>query len=141
MLTGSRLRWTLLLLSSAVFAAFGVLIFFVAAGGRVAGVIIFLFFGACAGVAAFQLIVGTQLVLAADGFTVRSMGRSVTRRWTDVENFDVFKAAAFSEIVSFRYVRGPQSGLPDTFGMKASELAALMNEWRARYTGSPEPGS
>ena len=136
-LRGSRARWAGLLAASAVFVLGGILVLAFASGGRVAGVAVIVFFGACSAVAAYQLIVGTQLVLAPDGFTVRSLGRTVTRRWKDVEEFDVFRPSAFMSMVGVTYAGGFKSALPDTFGMKANELASLMNEWRARYSGPP----
>jgi len=135
--------------ASAIFALGGALIFAVAPGGRVGGLVVFLFFGACAAVAILQLVLRSQLTLTADGFTVRSLGRQGTRRWQDVESFVVVRASAFTSIVGIRLlatqggdtsltraarnVFGYQGALPETYGMKASDLAALMNEWLSRY--------
>jgi hypothetical protein len=148
-LNGRRLRPAILLVASAIFALVGVLVFAVAPGGRVGGVVVFLFFGGCAAVAILQLVLGSQLTLTAEGFTVRSLGRQVTRRWQDVESFVVVRASAFTNIVGIRLLAAPggdtfltraarnvfgyQGALPDTYGMKANDLAALMNEWLSRY--------
>ena len=148
MLRASRFKWLVLFLASATFAAGGVLVFFAAPGGRVGGVVVFAFFGACALIAAVQLVMGSTLALDPDGFTTRSFGRSVTRRWTDVESFVLISPSAFNQIVGINFpadhalpgvrkvtrgLLGYESALPDTYGMKARHLAALMNEWRARY--------
>jgi hypothetical protein len=34
---------------------------------------------------------------------------------------------------------GGEGGLPDTYGRSAKELAALLNEWRARYSAGVTP--
>ncbi|HEV2413743.1 MAG TPA: hypothetical protein VGX27_02980 [Candidatus Dormibacteraeota bacterium] len=151
-LTGNRWRWIALFLASAAFVAAGVLTFFVAPGGRLGGVVVFLFFGACATVGLVQFVAGSSLVLSPDGFTVNSLGRQTTRRWQDVESFVVVEPSAFSRIVGIKFatpdgrmpaarkaarsVAGFEGALPDTYGMKAGELAALMNDWRARYGSS-----
>jgi hypothetical protein len=55
-LKASRFKWAVLLFAAVVFAFAGVLIFFAAPGGRVGGIVVFIFFGACALVAAVQLV-------------------------------------------------------------------------------------
>lgn len=81
----SRFKWAVLFLAGAVFAMAGVLIFFAAPGGRVGGIVVFVFFGACAAVAATQLVLRSTLTLTTDGFTFTSLGRRVNRRWEDVD--------------------------------------------------------
>jgi hypothetical protein len=149
-LRASRFKWAVLLLAGAVFAMGGVLVFFAAPGGRVGGIVVFVFFGACAVVAAIQLVLGSTLTLTTDGYTFTSLGRLVTRRWQDVEPFVAVRTSAIGGVVGIRLavpserLPGPRraaravagydgGALPDTYGMKADDLAALMNEWHSRY--------
>ena len=152
-LMASRFKWAVLFLAGAVFAMGGVLIFFAAPGGRVGGIVVFVFFGGCAAVAAIQVVLRPTLALTADGFTFTSLGRRVTRRWQDVDSFVAVRISALSGVVGIRLAvsserfSGPRrvargivgfdgGALPDTYGMKADELAALMNDWRGRYRNS-----
>lgn len=112
-----------------------------------------LFFGACALVALVALIPGSShLQLESEGMTVRSLFREWHVRWSDV---DVFFVASVSgnAMVCWNYVAdagakppgsalsralsGVEAGLPDTYGHSASELAALLNRWRATAAGAP----
>jgi hypothetical protein len=150
-LRANRFKWAVLLLAGAVFVMGGVLIFFAAPGGRVGG--IFVFFGGCAAVAAIQLVLRSTLTLTTDGFMFTSFGRRVTRRWQDVDSFVAVRTSALSGVVGIRLaisserLSGPRraamaiagydgGALPDTYGMKADDLAALMNDWRGRYRNS-----
>ena len=148
MLKAGRLRWIAMTVASAAFAAAGVLIFFEAPGGRVGGIVVFGFFGACTAVAALQRVWRSTLALSPDGFTLKSLGRNFTRRWADIESFVVIRPAAFNEMVgiNFRHdggesrlrsavrnAAGYEGALPDTFGMKASKLVALLEDWRVRW--------
>jgi hypothetical protein len=152
-LRASRFKWAVLLLAGAVFAMGGVLVFFAAPGGRVGGIVVFVFFGGCAAVAATQLVLRSTLTLTTDGFTFTSLGRRVTRRWQDVDSFVAVRTSALSGVVGIRLaisserLSGPRraamaiagydgGALPDTYGMKADDLAALMNDWRGRYRNS-----
>ena len=40
-----------------------------------------------------------------------------------------------------RAVTGYDGGLPDTYGLRADRLAALMNDWKQRYGISPGSSS
>ena len=149
----SRFKWAVLFLAGAVFAMAGVLIFFAAPGGRVGGIVVFVFFGACAAVAATQLVLRSTLTLTTDGFKFTSLGRRVNRRWEDVDSFVAVRTSALSGVVGIRLavsserLSGPRraaraiagydgGALPDTYGMKADDLAALMTDWRGRYRKS-----
>jgi hypothetical protein len=149
-LKASRFKWTVLLFAGAVFAMAGVLIFFAAPGGRVGGIVVFVFFGACAAVAATQLVFRSTLTLTTEGFTFTGLGRRVTRRWNDIDYFVAVRTSALSGLVGIRLSVSPEQAsgvrraaraiagydggaLPDTYGMTAAELAALMNDWRDRY--------
>ena len=151
MLRASRTRYVLLALASLVFVALGVVIF-VDAGGfaRVAGAAIVVLFVACGAIGVLQLLFGS-LRLSPEGFTVDGLGRQVTRRWSDVESFSVIRAPSRNEIVGIRFApagaesrvraairstAGFEGALPDTYGMKAADLAELMNTWRRRYSAT-----
>ena len=129
------------------FTGAGLVVYMKAAGGHVGGIVVMLFFGACSLIAGLQLVFPPVLVLTADGYTTRSFGRSVTRSWADVESFIPVRAGGgmvgirLDRVITARSalralvsdIAGYDGGaLPDTYGMKASELANLMNEWRAR---------
>ena len=106
------------------------------------------FFGAGSIVAAVQLLPRAgELRLDQDGFTIRSLFRTQALCWRDVTApFRVVKIRS-QKMVGFdlagadgtRYlaelsksVAGVHAGLPDTYGLRAEDLAALMNEWRDR---------
>jgi hypothetical protein len=95
-------------------------------------------------------VLGSTLTLTTDGFTFTSLGRPVTRRWQDVESFVAVRTSAIGGVVGIRLavsserLSGPRraakavagydgGALPDTYGMKADDLAALMNYWHSRY--------
>lgn len=108
------------------------------------------FFGLCAIVFVVQLVpAASYLHLSPDGFVVRSLFRtSPLIPWKDVGEFRVWTVTP-NRMVVYDYsgaphprlkrlnraVCGADAGLPDTYGMKAYELANLMNDWRARYGG------
>ena len=151
MLKASRFKWAVVLFAGAVFAMAGVLIFFAAPGGRVGGIVVFVFFGACAAVAAIQLVFRSTLTLTTKEFTFTGLGRRVTRRWKDIDSFVAVRRSAVSGLVGIRLSVSPEQtsgvrraaraiagydggALPDTYGMTAVELAALMNDWLDRYS-------
>ena len=151
MLRASRFKWAVLFIGSGAFALCGVLIFFAAPGGRLGGIVVFGFFGACAVIAALLLVFRATLVLSPTGFSVNSLGRHWTRRWEDIDSFVVIRPAALSEMVGINFradyaahgvrtvvrnVVGYESALPDTFGMKAKDLVTLLNEWRNRHSSA-----
>jgi hypothetical protein len=90
-----------------------------------------------------------RLVLAPDAFTMRAVWRQRTVRWSDVGSFEAVELRPLVWLVYFDFVptyprhrqtramsralSGHESNLPDTYGMKADDLAALMNRWRAMY--------
>jgi hypothetical protein len=152
-LKASRFKWAVLLFTGAVFAFAGVLIFFAAPGGRVGGVVVFAFFGLGAVVAAVQLVFRSTLTMTPEGFTFTGLGRRVTRAWKDIDSFVPVRTSALSSMVGIRLavsaeqrsrlrkaainIWGYDGGaIPETYGMRADELAALMNQWRDRY-GNP----
>jgi hypothetical protein len=77
---------------------------------------------------------------------VRNLYRSYFTRWSEVKRFTV-RTSGKTKIVQFNYLSGhkkqskgkfiarllsgSEGGLPDTYGMKAEQLARLMNEWKS----------
>ena len=144
-----RRRLLRLLLMSVALSSAGFL------GGGAAGTIpgaLFALFSVAFGVA--MLPGATFLRIERGGFTYRSFFRSRTFTWDDVDGFGPTMVSGV-EIVGFHSRRarrenpfatatsaalsGYGSALPDTYGLDARELAALLNEaWaRARPGGQP----
>ncbi|MCI0589814.1 MAG: hypothetical protein L0323_23620 [Planctomycetes bacterium] len=92
----------------------------------------------------------SHLRLASDGIEVRTLYRSGFIRWSDVEGLFPIRmfGAAF---VGMRFSRscdrmkavrrvasvltgGAQGVLPDTYGRKVEDLAALLEDWRRRHS-------
>ena len=152
-----RLKWGLVLAACGVFVAGGALIFFEAPGGRVGGAVVMGLFGFGAIVSMLQLASGSRLELSPAGFTVAALGRRATMGWSEVGSFDVVAAGpgALNRMVAVNLVREEHVGgvpgavraafgynrlLPDTYGMKAERLAALMNEWRSMHSAAGPDG-
>lgn len=92
------------------------------------------------------------LKLDSNSFTFCSLFRPHTLRWDEVEAFGV-TTIALRKMVAFNFselhgghrrmrkissvLSGYEAALPDTYGRKAEELAALMNEWRMRDRAAP----
>jgi len=89
------------------------------------------------------------LRLEETGFTFCNLFRAHTVLWRDVRNFDVWKTrgnrmVTWNFVASYcgggrarslsRAVSGFDAGLPDTYGLKAAELADVMNTLRNRYS-------
>lgn len=91
------------------------------------------------------------LELTAEGFTFSALLRKKTERWQDIAGFGVWRAGP-SRKVGWLYAAGRRvsgqtlseamsgvhGSLPDTYGMNAEKLAALMNELKRR--SAPPPG-
>ncbi|MBD0370522.1 MAG: PH domain-containing protein [Pyrinomonadaceae bacterium] len=79
-------KWLLYLVISLVFVAAGVLTF----KGEIMSWLVIIFFGLGSVVFALQLFSNaSSLQLSSEGFTVRSLFRSHSYRWSDVEGFAV----------------------------------------------------
>lgn len=111
--------------------------------GEAIGWYISAFFGIGALAGAINLLPGSSfLILDGEGFTVRSLFRQSTYKWTEVEAFTVRRVGA-SRMVAFdfssgypRQVRirrfvsaiiGTEGALPDTYGLSLQALADKMN--------------
>jgi hypothetical protein len=139
-----------LLAVSLIFVATGVLM---VRDGEGIGWFVLGFFGLCALVFALQLLPGTsRLRLDQNGFTVTSLFRSSTVRWSEVARFFVaqvggramvcwdYAGAVPHSTASRRLSRalaGVEAGLPDTYGLSAEALASLLEDWRQRHASHP----
>ena len=110
-----------------------------------------LFFAFCAVVFAACLLPGSaSLTLDADGFRLKQFYFVRKSRWQNVTNIDVgyappsrTKCVRYNDTQwsSWRLARwetallGYNALLPDTYGMSADDLAALMAQWRDRVLG------
>ena len=88
------------------------------------------------------------LDLDRDGFTISAMGRKARRSWRECSEFSILSMRGGS-FVGFssktdetkmgaslaRGLVGETGMLPDKYGMKAKDLADLMNRFRARALG------
>jgi hypothetical protein len=106
------------------------------------------FFGACTLVFLTRLLPNSlSLVLRPEAFTVRSLFRESTVHWRDVEEFGVYRIHGQAYVGwngthvpaqpgplrrLNRAIAGYESGLPDTFGVRAEDLVVLMDTWRER---------
>jgi hypothetical protein len=114
-----------------------------------AGWVLILFFGLGAIVFCLHLLPGSAyLKLDPAGFTVCSLFRAHSYRWYEVDSFEVGKFRRRKLVVfnfsnlhrGQEFVRKLSSAIggyegalvPETYGLSAEELAATMNEWRAR---------
>jgi hypothetical protein len=92
---------------------------------------------------------GSSLKLTDEGFEVRSMHKSNFTKWEDIADIFVIQlrhGISVNEMVGFNYsgsykrhraarsvsqaLTESDGGLPDTYGMKAAELAELMLQWK-----------
>jgi hypothetical protein len=116
-------------------------------GGEVVMLLPLLFFGACAAVFALQLRTPSTLELTSQGLTYRVLGREHAFDWRECGEFQARKSGRGRRIVAFNCARsraahpgpvsrfgrgllGADEALPDTFGMKAEQLATLLNRYR-----------
>jgi hypothetical protein len=115
----------------------------------VTGYLGLLFFGLCAVVGAVSLHPrASYLELTEQGFAFASLFRRASVPWRDVQGF-VTVRIQLNHMVGWNYVpgfqgaeamrkastalAGVQAALPDTYGMSAEALAALLNDFRSRY--------
>ena len=109
------------------------------------------FFGLCSLVALISLLPGSSyLDLQAEGFETRTLYRKSFVRWVDTEPFVAVRVAS-RPLVGWSYVSGYTPGaaarkrslsiagvedaLPETYGLKDTELVQLMNTRRANRLG------
>ncbi|HYL74118.1 MAG TPA: hypothetical protein VEU96_07910 [Bryobacteraceae bacterium] len=141
----SKRKALLLLAISLGFTVVGVLM--IREGDGFDGWLVAVVFGLGLGVALVNLWPGASyLKLTARGMECRSLFRRWFYAWDTVSEFGVARITYWKKMVVFnssgsshprlravnRAFVGTTDGLPETYGMKAEELADLLNEWR-RY--------
>jgi hypothetical protein len=124
----------------------------IASGEGISGWFCAIFFALCSAVFVVLLLPGASyLRLTPEGFVVCSLYRVWPLiAWSGVSVFRVELMPPATRAVVFdqpgaadhlrlrrvnRAIAGGEGMLPDTYGMKAADLAALMNEWRNRRIG------
>lgn len=149
-LHASRSRFLMLFAGSASFVAIGAVLM-VQDGSDAKLWFCVLFFGLCATVFAINLLPGSaSLTLDKDGFRVKQFWFIRKSRWKNVTSIDAGYLPP-SRTKTVRYNDTQWSGwrlarwetakldynavLPDTYGMSADDLAALMVQWRDRVLG------
>ncbi|MBL8838468.1 MAG: hypothetical protein JNL66_19610 [Alphaproteobacteria bacterium] len=140
----SNAKWLLMLAASVVFTAIGAAMI---REGQGAGWFVAGFFGLCALAAVIVLLPGSSyLKIRRDGFVFGTMFRRHHLPWTAVGPFgisqvgmqpmvvfDILDPARLPRAARLNMgVAGANAGLPDTYGMKAGELAAILNAARDR---------
>jgi hypothetical protein len=103
-------------------------------------------------VSVVQLLPNASYLLLTDrGFTVRSIYRSGFVEWGEI-GFFTTATIATNRMVVFNYsshfdramrarqfartLAGFDGALPDTYGMRAEDLATLLNDWRKRHAAA-----
>jgi hypothetical protein len=141
-----------MLLGSLLFVAGGV---WIAPREPLTGYSCIIFFGLCAVIGAINLHPkSSYLVLTHEGFTFSSLFRKTFVPWSKVQSILPVRVALTQMVglnftpefwTSAKTVRkvntalsGAEGALPDTYGMSATDLSALMNELWVRY-GSTAP--
>jgi hypothetical protein len=90
----------------------------------------------------------SYLLLTEDGFETRTLYRSSSVAWDEIAFFAT-TTIGHNKMVVFNYsdrfdrskrarrlaraIAGYEGALPDTYGMKADQLASLLNEWKGRF--------
>lgn len=140
----SRAKWLAVLAIGLVFTAIGVVMI---RDGATTGWYVGGIFGVVSLVAIVVLLPGSAfLKVRRDGFEFGTLFRRMHLPWTAVGPFSVALVAG-QEMVVFDIldpgqaprmgrvstaIAGANAGLPDTYGMKAGELAAVLNTARER---------
>ena len=136
-------RALLYLMLCAIFTVIGILMI---ADNKLMGWFVGPTFGL--GVVVFILLMlpnSSYLLLKEDGFTVCSLYRTSSLKWSDIEGFEVTTIIG-PKIVGFNFsstynrqqkvrkisknMAGYEGALPDTYGISAKELAELLNNWK-----------
>jgi hypothetical protein len=148
----SKKKISLLFLGSALFVAGGV---FLIHRGDTGGWYCTVFFGACLVVSLFQFLPGSAYLTVDDqGIEVCALFRKSRIDWADIAEFGVYSmrnhGIAVSKMVGInfsdhyssksktgrataRVLTGFDGGLPDTYGLKAEDLALLLSNYNERY--------
>lgn len=157
-LKNSPIRWILLLLGSAAFISIGVIALI--KGDSAAWVwVCIIFFGLGIPISILSLLPNANyLLLTPEGFTMKSLFRSMFYKWFDVKGFSVNQLPNISVIAMWlgigkmitfdfndtytgqqtarsiaRGVTGYDAALESGYGMKLDDLCNLMNQWKGKY--------
>jgi hypothetical protein len=140
-------RWSLLIIAGS-FTIMGILLSFgagVSFGGRVAGVLTAIFFGAGTATGVIELLPGSSsLRLDENGFEITRFFRKQQFGWNAVSDFGVwtvkgthfvfFKATkprlGLLEKINAAMAGGRNAHLPTTYRTAADDLVQLMTTWR-----------
>jgi hypothetical protein len=141
----SRVKWLLVFTIGALFAVGG---FWMIKTGDGSGWFVLICFGLGALIAAAAMLPGAGgLTLDRDGFETTNLFRRHRTRWRDAAGFEAAriprahrKMVVYDDITqSTKSIAklnvglvGRNSGLPDTYGHSADNLAQLMAQWRER---------
>jgi hypothetical protein len=134
-----------LLFMSVVFVAAGI---WMVKRGEALGWLPISFLGLCSLVFLVTVLPNASyLELHREGFTQVTMFKSATFRWQDVSEFSVGRVG-LNKMVMLDFVpawrnssklkmvaksmSGHDGALPDTYGLSAEELVALLNEWKSK---------
>jgi hypothetical protein len=126
------------------------------AGGEWLGWLVAGFFGLGVAICAVLLLPGSaSLRLGPEGFEVCSLFRARSYRWADVEGFGVTSVGG-NRMVAFNFAPafpssavarrlavlmiGWEGALPDTYGIGAGELAALLNSYKHAAVPADQQG-
>jgi hypothetical protein len=145
----SRKKWLLVFAGCAAFAVVGYLMI---RSNEGKGWLVLIFFGLGALVALAVMLPGRWLTLDGNGFEAKDLFRQRRGRWPDVSGFKAVRIPpSGTEVVVYddaaqrsgtlaaanAAITGRASWLPDTYGLKADDLALLMERWQRRAV---EPG-
>ena len=152
-LSPSRKKWLLLLLIGAGFVAISLLVIKSHDDDYVYGWLGLIFFSLGSVVAIVAMLPGAGgLKLDREGFEFISLYRGSRVRWQDATGFDAVRIppsrqimVVFDDATAKKKalgklsvaIAGHNSGLPDTYGLDAKDLAALMTQWRERALARP----
>ena len=151
-------KWALVLLGSVSFVAIGLMMLRDPDEDRRVTWFCLGFFALCGVVALVQFVPGSSfLQLTPEGFAMRSLWRTKSYRWADIEEFGVAvvnsgharqKMVGFDFTESYprgataqklmnlnRRLTGYEAAIPDNYGWKYAELAEHLNALKSRFTG------
>jgi hypothetical protein len=142
LLKSRRSKYIKSLVSSVIFSVLGIKLLLIT--GSLLWLIPTLLF-VLSGIASFIPLLPNQsyLVLDSLGITIKSMFRTIEIQWNEVENFYTERKNQ-RDVVAFRFINkkttylnvknlySETECLPDDYGMKAADLADLLEYYRIR---------
>lgn len=152
----ARGKWISLTLGAVVFTTIGALGSFARIDAFQHAIMILgtIFFGTCMLAGIITLLPGaSSLQLNQDGFAIAKFYWTRRLRWAEVSDFAIWTYRA-NKVITFNtctpssskagallmkinsFLAGRNDYLPDTYGLSANDLLALVNAWRKRAIGS-----